>query len=192
MPNCFCWYLFEGLPSLHVVPAICEPISSQPISVSVEAHDHLLRLDLADSADGSSRLPVDILVGCDYYWELVTGSICRGVQGPTAIHTKLGWVLSGPTQPSETAARSATCVTTTHLLRVDSQPAESAQLSEVLRSFWELESLGVHEHKTLYDEFASQVTFQDGRYKVSLPWKELHEPLSDNYQLSVNRLNGLL
>ena len=75
---------------------------------------------------------------------------------------------------------------------MDSQSAESSQLSEVLRSFWELESLGIHEHKTLYEEFTSQVTFQDGCYKVSLPWKELHEPLSDNYQLSVNRLNSLL
>jgi len=178
--------------SLHVVPTICEPISSQPILTSVEAHDHLLQLDLADSADGRSRLPVDILVGCDYYWELVTGSICRGAKGPTAIHTKLGWVLSGPTQPTELAMNSAACVATTHLLRVDSQHAESAQLSEVLRSFWELESLGIHEQKTLYDEFTKQVGFQEGRYKVSLPWKDLHEPLSDNYQLSVNRLNGLL
>ena len=84
--------------SLHVVPTICEPISSQPITASAESHAHLLKLDLADSADGASCLPVDILVGCDYYWELVTGGICRGEQGPTAIHTKLGWVLSGPMQ----------------------------------------------------------------------------------------------
>ena len=34
--------------------------------------------------------------------------------------------------------------------------------------------------------------FQDGRYKVFLPWKEFHEPLPDNYLLSVKRLRGLL
>ena len=28
--------------------------------------------------------------------------------------------------------------------------------------------------------------------KVSLPWKEFHEPLPDNYQLSLKRLQGLL
>lgn len=190
--------LREGYPnvllSLYVVPTICEPILSQPITASVESHDHLLKLELADSADGSSYLPVDILVGCDYYWDLVTGSVCRGVQGPTAIHTKLGWVLSGPTQSSEAMVQSAACVVTTHLLRVDSQPIdESAQLSEQLRSFWELESLGIREEdKTLYDEFVSHVSFQDGRYKVSLPWKELYNSLPDNYQLSVNRLKGLL
>ena len=32
-------------------------------------------LDLADSADGSSHLPVDILIGSDYYWDLVMGSV---------------------------------------------------------------------------------------------------------------------
>ena len=32
------------------------------------------------------------------------------------------------------------------------------------------------------------------RYQVSLPWKELHvhDPLPDNYQLSIIRLRGLL
>ena len=113
-----------------------------------------------------------MLIGCDYYWDLVTGSICRSEGGPTAIHTKLGWVLSGPTLSSNLAMRSATMCSTTHLLRVHCQTLESTQL-EQLRSFWELESLGIHEEeKTLYDDFASDIMFQDGRYKVFLPWKE--------------------
>ena len=58
---------------LHVVPTICEPFSCQPITASVEANSHLVGLDLADSDDGSSHLPVDILIGCDHYWDLVTG-----------------------------------------------------------------------------------------------------------------------
>ena len=33
---------------------------------------------------------------------------------------------------------------------------------------------------------------EDGRYKVSLPLKEFHEPLADNYFFSVRRLRGLL
>ena len=100
-------------------------------------------------------------------------------------------MLSGPTPLL--SSRVHTCVATTHLFRVDSQPSESGQLVEQLRSFWELESLGIHEEeRTLYDDFSDMVTFQEGRYKVSLPWKELHKPLTDNYQLCVRRLNGLL
>ena len=52
--------------------------------------------------------------------------------------------------------RSSTYITTTHLLRVDDRPTESTQL----RSFWELESLGIsEEEKTLYNEFATNITF---------------------------------
>jgi hypothetical protein len=45
---------------------------------------------------------------------------------------------------------------------------------------------------TKYEEFASSITFQDGRYKVPLPWKEFHKPLADNLMLSRRRLEGLL
>ena len=73
--------------SLHVVPTICEPLSCQPITASAVAYK---KLDLADSAELDSRLLVDILIGCDHYWDLVTGDICRGNDGLVAIHTKLG------------------------------------------------------------------------------------------------------
>ena len=36
------------------------------------------------------------------------------------------------------------------------------------------------------------VAFQDGRYRVSLPWKEFHEPLQENYHLGLKWLQGLL
>ena len=167
MSNCLC---LRGYPDttlfLHVVPTICKSLSSQPITASVEASEHFVSLEFADSAEGGAYLPVDVLIGCDHYWELVTGSICHSEKGPIAI---------------------------AHMLRVDSQPAESTQLIEQLQSFWELESLGfLDEEKTLYDEFISTVMFQDGRYKVPLPWKDLHKPLPDNYLLCVIRLRGLL
>ena len=78
------------------------------------------------------------------------------------------------------------------MLQADTQMPETIGLEAQLRSFWELESLGIYkEERTLYDDFASNVTFQDGRYKVSLPWKEFHEPLPNNYHLSLKRLRGL-
>ena len=137
-------------------------------------------------------MEVDILVGSDYYWELATGEVCRGSSGPIAIHTKLGWVLSGPTNSMDLPESSVNLVTT-HVLRVDSQECENRGLEEGLRSFWELESLGISSpEKTLYEDFSKSVTFRDGRYEVSLPWREVHEPLPDNYQLSLGRLRSLL
>ena len=84
-------------------------------------------------------------------------------------------------------------LTTTHVLRTEAQSLECRSLDEQLKAFWELESLGIQEaEKTLYDDFAAHVTFHDGRYQVLLPWKYFHEPLPDNYSLSVKRLRGLL
>ena len=178
--------------SLYVVPMICEPLVSQPISTCVKENEHLASLDLADYSEGDQILRVDILVGSDYYWDLVTGGVCRGSGGPTAIHTKLGWVLSGPTRFKELDHCSMNLVTT-HVLRVDTQQNDSKSLDATLRSFWDLESLGIRETETtMYDEFASAIAFKDGRYEVSLPWRDFHEPLPDNYQLSCNRLRGLL
>ena len=115
--------------SMYVVPTICKPLSCQPITASVKANDHWIS---ADSADGSSCLPVDILVGCDHYWELATGGVCRSENGPAAIHTKLG---CGPTPIRDVGVHSSTCVVTTHMLQVDSQLADSTQLTEQLCSF---------------------------------------------------------
>ena len=62
-----------------------------------------------------------------------------------------------------------------------------------LQIFWDLESLGIHRlERTTYDEFADTFTFQDDRYKVSLPWKDFHESLPDHYQISHHKLLGLL
>lgn len=44
----------------------------------------------------------------------------------------------------------------------------------------------------MYEEFADRVQLENGRYEVSLPWKDPHDTLPDNYQLSLKRLQSLL
>ena len=47
--------------------------------------------------------------------------------------------------------------------------------------------------QSVYEKFGSTVRFNDGRYEVSLPWKNPpHSILADNNQLSLKRLQGLL
>ena len=58
--------------SALVVPLICSPLVSQPITASGETHDHLPGLELADSADGSDVLEVDMTIRSDWYCNLVT------------------------------------------------------------------------------------------------------------------------
>ena len=51
---------------------------------------------MADSLCGKTAVDIELLTGADYYWDLATGHIRGGESdGPVAICTKLGWVLSG-------------------------------------------------------------------------------------------------
>ena len=105
-------------------------------------YDHLSQLELADHSDGTTLMEVDVLIGSDYYWEVVTGKVCRGTGGPVAIHTVLGWVLSGPA-PLVGRKEQSVNLMTTHTRRVDSQTSTEDTLEESLHSFWKLKSLGI-------------------------------------------------
>ena len=136
-------------------------------------------------------LEVDVLIGSDYYWELSTGEVKRGATGPVAMGTRLGWVLSGP-GPSIHTEIPIMSLTTTHTLTIGAGISSNSDLDNRLRSFWELESLGITRvDKSIHDTFKENVSFKNGKYEVSLPWKEFHDPLPDNYILSLRRLEGL-
>lgn len=173
-----------------VVPLICNPLTSQPIDYSKGHYDHLLGIKLADSADIGDVLEVDLLIGSDFYWSLVTGRVRRGRSGPMAIHTKIGWILSGPVDRQEVSV--SLTLTATHALRIDTHPVEW-NLDDQLRRFWELETLGImKDEPSIYDKFVQQISFDGRRYQVSLPWRENHSPLPDNLELCHRRLDNLL
>ena len=67
----WCWRVTQSLQCLSVIPIICELIVSQSINMCVDQNSNLAGLDLADWANSNTRLEVDILVGADYYWNLV-------------------------------------------------------------------------------------------------------------------------
>ena len=60
--------------SALVVPSICKPLTSQPINYSRESYEHLIGLELADAAEESDMIEIDVLIGADSYWDFVTGS----------------------------------------------------------------------------------------------------------------------
>ena len=126
---------------LFTVPLVCHPLTAQPIDLCATKYQHLSSLDLTDFSNKDAPMEVDLLIGSDCYWTLVTGRVCRGEAGPVAIHTRLGWVLSGvaPTPGKLHAPHS--CLTT-HVLKVDATSPCSCleKLDKVLHSFWKLES----------------------------------------------------
>ena len=80
---------------VFVVPHICDPVTSEAAVSCVKMYSHLSQLDLADVTTDKT-MDVDLLISSDFYWEFVTGKTIQGSEGPVAIKTILGWVLSGP------------------------------------------------------------------------------------------------
>jgi len=117
----------------------------------------------------------------------VTGQIIQGDSGPTAIHTHLGWVLSGPV--SRGTELNSSYLSYSMLIH----SADSPCLDNLLKKFWDLESLGVSsEEPSVHDSFEDSVQFQDNRYIVSLPWRSNLTQLPSNLNLATKQLQGLV
>ena len=179
--------------SAFVMPLICDPLQSQSIVHASVIHAHLRGLKLADYSTGEDDIMVDTLVGSDQNWQLVFGKVVRGEDGPTAIQTNLGWVLSGPTNGAVQNDQQQNNLVTTHVLKTATKPVDitNESLDGSLQRLWDLESLGVRP-RSVYEEFEERITFENDRYKVHLPWKLPHPILPDNYELSMKRLSNLL
>jgi len=154
----------ELLPiSALVVPIIATPLRNT-VTVNVTQLPHLHDLPLAYPITQDDSFTISLLIGTDYYWDLVEDHIIRG-SGPSS---KLGYLLSGPLPTGYTL--------TTHT------SALHVTTNCDLRQFWELESTGTNatfdtstNETFLLDYSNTHVSRQpDGSYCAKLPWKPVH------------------
>ena len=77
-----------------IVPRISTPVKSYS-DFSIQKNDYLNQLP---SACGVVQdvFEIVLLIGADYYWQIIGDQIIRG-SGSTAVASKLGYLLSGPT-----------------------------------------------------------------------------------------------
>ena len=79
------------------VPNISAPLSQQKIELAQASNERLSFLELANSSTGGDGMPIDILIGRDFYWQFMTGKTRFGMYGgPAAINTASGMGLIGP------------------------------------------------------------------------------------------------
>ena len=173
-------------------PVICSPL---PKRVDVNKYPHLQDLELADRSE-IGQDAIDILIGSDYYWDIVTGESIRGENGPTAVNSKFGWLLSGPTNssPCETNVVSNLIISGEDFLN---ETNETDEIKNMLKTFWETESIGIVDDINPEGQLPTKVkrneelSFNGRHYEVGLPWKEDCMPLSNNYGLCETRLRSL-
>ena len=180
----------------YSVPLICSPIEGQCIDFAQKQYTHIKNIPtslLADFSTASQTLEIDVLIGSDYYWQFITGPTARGEGnvGPLAILSRLGYVLTGPVDvPSEESSGSSTNYVSTHVLCCESK---RPPLHSELKRFWDYETLGIKDDEPpVYEKFLEIMSKVDGRYEISLPFKEDHPVIPDNYSLCKQRLDYLL
>ncbi|XP_073231674.1 uncharacterized protein [Porites lutea] len=81
------------------------------------------------------------------------------------------------------------------------QVCANQELNDTLQKFWKLESIGItpvemsvstsQSESTVLKKFKETLAYKNGRYEVSLPWKDEQVVLKDNYKQARSRLYNL-
>lgn len=172
---------------LHVliVPTIAVPISNTIYKDAVNL-PYLRGLKLAHHVTGDDTFDISILIGANHFWQIVGNRIIRG-NGPTAVSSKIGFLLSGP------YTGSTPHVQRNHVMNVMTAPPPVCDLER----FWKLESLGISEKEKDVDDTLDRykqdsITFENNRYIAKLPWKPDHRPLPTNYNITKRRTESTI
>ena len=175
-------------------PVICSAI---PNKVDIDKFPHIQHLELADDIDNANDDSIDILIGSDYYWNIVQGETIRSESesGPIAVSSKLGWILSGPIGDSTESDITISNLAITG--EFDHYYNETDQLENTLRKFWDTEAIGIKDEVKDSDvdatdePFLRKLVYDGKQYEVGLPWKENVTEMSDHYNLCFNRLKSM-
>ncbi|GFQ92230.1 integrase catalytic domain-containing protein [Trichonephila clavata] len=164
---------------------------SSPTDVSRFAKSK--RMKLADPDDSLSSLPIEILIGADFYWNFMYSNASVKLSDSLAlVPSSFGWILSGSRSHATVSFNTAV-----HSINVDTLTQE---LDNMGQNFWNLESIGIQtiqeklrssthnaEHLT---NFHQSFKIIDGRRVVHLPWKPEVQLTLSNYDTEIHRFNS--
>ena len=167
------------------VPVVCGSVNGQKVKFVKSNYPFLKNLKLAD--EGLLKENIDLLIGEDFYWDIVDGSVKRGNGvAPVALGSKLGWLLSGPVTKHNPS--SLTTHVENNVLHIKTTKFEERKID----NFWKLDLLGIQEKElSVCEKVMEDIKFENNRYVVKLPFKENIPFVSDNYDVSLNRLSNL-
>ena len=147
---------------------------------------HVLRkfsIDFSEDFEVGRSIKVDLLIGLDYYWELV-GPERIQIDALVAQKTRCGWMLSGAYagKPKSNELQ---------LLCSHNVP------EKIVENLWELDAIGIVDVESptsdkVSESFESAISYEEGRYCVALPWKlDQKGKLINNRHIAERRLQSL-
>ena len=147
----------------------------------------------------------ELLVGNDYYLDIIETEKIEVNPGLYLLSSKLGWIISGKTTSIDTTKRS--CDMSMLILTHGNSLTENSLFTDVdkalplkpsFEDFWNIESIGITDATTNIDDEKAMQNFkktlkrENGRYQVTWPWKEEDIlDLPEKRGLSLGRLKSL-
>ena len=177
---------------MWTTPDICEMRADNWASCKVP-WTHLDGVDLPEPVGHGE---IDVLVGSDYYKELLLPQehVIGNPGEPVALRTPLGWTLAG--RVSDHAHEGPIMYTDTcHAIAAPEIGAD-----EMLRKMWDADIVGTGTSgKPLYSpeeqlairKAESSRRYENGRYEIAIPWVDETPPLRSNRKLAEDRLVSL-
>ena len=151
---------------------------------------HLMNLALADSADGSQDVNIDLLIGADfahlfYLDHVVCGEL--GV-GPVATLSRFGYVLSGPVP---LVNHVSSHITVAHVLKTQTVVVNNdIEVFEAVKTVWDNENV-VESVRNPQNPWKDKIIHNGKRYEGSLPVKGDHPIIPDTYTVACKRFDSL-
>ena len=163
--------------SVHVCDSLCHPICNPEVNVA--EYPHLKSLYFTEDYSQGQPRDIDMLLGGDYLYDVVTNQSIRGPRGsPVGVETIFGWTLHGPHKSIVTSLKKHSQESSVLLCQSVSQVESPPEVEKL----WSLESIGV---KTIEDEDEHWIApcLEKGRFQVKLPWKSSERPRGSFVQL---------
>ncbi|XP_040075801.1 uncharacterized protein LOC115318955 [Ixodes scapularis] len=164
-------YIFEAVE----VPNICSQMMELPLDHPFIGELQSQGKDLADLClfdETKGALRISLLIGADQVWKIMKGDNIRSEsQQLTALSTRLGWTVQGPTDENYSLT------TQNHVMAcILNAGVTTEDETNKLPAFWDLEHLGITDkedrsQETVLQTFEDSICWTEGRYEVSLPWK---------------------
>ena len=166
------------LVTVLIVPKLAAPVRNS-VRTQLNQLTYLQHLPLAHPVTNDENFDITILIGADFYWRFVQDTVVRG-DGPTAVESRLGYLLSGPLPLSQSVSTSCVQISSFSCITEDTDYS----------TFWKVESMGTttpqknSDAEFLRNYLNTKVSKQaDGLYSLKSPWKRYHPPLPSNYTI---------
>ena len=191
----------------NVVPQIAESIQRRPVNLKSLDNWKCLwnEFSLADDLPSKGEISsIDLLIGNDYYLDMILPQKIEIQPGLYMLGSKLGWILSGRTSETIENTTESNMLILTHGKQIHKETTfltcvdKSLPMKPNLEDFWKLETIGISDSPDQCDndvalkKFSETLKYIQGRYSVTWPWKEDCPDLPENKALALGRLRSLV